>query len=115
MSVRPRIITGVFLLITLVVVASTLVTYLFGNRMLRVHAREKLRREVISQLNQLESTVKDAETGQRGFIITGEERNLEPLNDAEERLPRDIQKFESMSHIDISAEEVGKVAQLVRQ
>ncbi len=37
---------------------------------------------VLRNLEQLLSTMKDAETGQRGFIITGEERYLEPYNSA---------------------------------
>ena len=41
--------------------------------------REALRRE------QLLSTLTDAETGQRGFIITGDERYLQPYNDAVKR------------------------------
>ena len=47
--------------------------------------REALRREVIAQLDQLLSTLTDAETGQRGFIITGDERYLQPYNDAVKR------------------------------
>src|ERR1035441_5134192 len=37
---------------------------------------------VLDNLEQLLSTMKDAETGQRGFVITGEERYLEPYNSA---------------------------------
>ena len=33
------------------------------------------------QLEALLSSVKDAETGQRGFLLTGEERYLEPYTD----------------------------------
>jgi CheY-like chemotaxis protein/signal transduction histidine kinase/CHASE3 domain sensor protein len=38
--------------------------------------------EVITALNQLLSTVQDAETGQRGFLLTGNNRYLEPYNSA---------------------------------
>jgi methyl-accepting chemotaxis protein len=37
---------------------------------------------VLDNLEQLLSTMKDAETGQRGFVITGEEHYLEPYNSA---------------------------------
>src|SRR5258707_9361644 len=37
---------------------------------------------VLENLEQLLSTMKDAETGQRGFVITGEERYLDPYNTA---------------------------------
>jgi signal transduction histidine kinase/CheY-like chemotaxis protein/CHASE3 domain sensor protein len=38
--------------------------------------------QVIEQLATLQSTLKDAETGQRGFLLTGEERYLEPYANA---------------------------------
>jgi methyl-accepting chemotaxis protein len=37
---------------------------------------------VLENLEKLLSTMKDAETGQRGFLVTGEERYLEPYNAA---------------------------------
>jgi len=43
---------------------------------------------VIGKLEELLSQLKDAETGQRGFIITGEERYLEPYNTAAVRIDR---------------------------
>src|SRR5580658_4855067 len=38
--------------------------------------------EVITALDQLLSTVQDAETGQRGFLLTGNNRYLDPYNNA---------------------------------
>jgi methyl-accepting chemotaxis protein len=38
--------------------------------------------QVLEDLETLVSTLKDAETGQRGYVITGEERYLEPYNAA---------------------------------
>jgi len=38
--------------------------------------------EVLSQLDALLSTLKDAETGQRGYLLTGEDTYLEPYADA---------------------------------
>jgi len=39
--------------------------------------------EVLEKLEQVLSLLKDAETGQRGFILTGEERYLEPFDKVE--------------------------------
>src|SRR5271156_4880674 len=53
---------------------------------------------VIENLEQLISTMKDAETGQRGFVITGEDRYLEPYNSALEQVPqifKDVQELTS--------------------
>ncbi len=38
--------------------------------------------EVLNGLASILSSLKDAETGQRGLVITGEERYLEPYNEA---------------------------------
>jgi CheY-like chemotaxis protein/CHASE3 domain sensor protein len=44
----------------------------------------------IQQLDGLLSKLSDAETGQRGFLLTGEERYLEPYNAARAALPGDL-------------------------
>jgi CheY-like chemotaxis protein/signal transduction histidine kinase len=46
--------------------------------------------EVLGQLESLLSTLKDAETGQRGFLLTGEESYLQPYTDAREALAGEI-------------------------
>ena len=43
--------------------------------------------EVIQQLQRVRTGLVDAETGQRGFLLTGEERYLEPYNGAISELP----------------------------
>src|ERR1700736_3527312 len=43
--------------------------------------------EVIAQLQTVLSTVKDAETGQRGYLLTGRESYLEPHTEARGALP----------------------------
>jgi CHASE3 domain sensor protein len=42
--------------------------------------------EVLAQLNTVLSTLKDAETGQRGYLLTGEESYLEPFTTAKSAL-----------------------------
>ena len=86
MAVRARVILTVFWLTGVVVVASIIATFWFGNRVLEAQAREELRREGIARIDQLESTISDAETGQRGFVITGDEAYLQPFNQASEHL-----------------------------
>jgi methyl-accepting chemotaxis protein len=41
---------------------------------------------VLEQLSLVQSGLKDAETGQRGFLITGEERYLEPYNTSRQKV-----------------------------
>ena len=46
--------------------------------------------EVLEAVDMVVISLKDAETGQRGFVITGEERYLEPYNGALERIDEEI-------------------------
>jgi methyl-accepting chemotaxis protein len=46
--------------------------------------------QVLEAREQILASLKDAETGQRGFIITGEPRYLEPYNNAVAKLPQEI-------------------------
>lgn len=41
---------------------------------------------VIKDLNQILSLVKDAETGQRGYLLTGQKQFLEPYNDSKKKI-----------------------------
>ena len=43
--------------------------------------------EVLARLEAVLSTLKDAETGQRGYLLTGEANYLEPYREAVDRLP----------------------------
>jgi CheY-like chemotaxis protein/signal transduction histidine kinase/CHASE3 domain sensor protein len=43
--------------------------------------------EVMAQLESLQSSLKDAETGERGFLLTGDETYLDPYNRARAALP----------------------------
>ena len=110
---RPRLITGVFTITMFVVISSTALTYWFGNRVLEAHAREQARRELIYNLDQLISAIKDAETGQRGFIITGDYNYLHPYNDAVENLPRLLQELAAMQRMGISDSEIEVVRKLI--
>src|ERR1700729_4206525 len=46
--------------------------------------------ELLGRLEGLLSTLKDAETGQRGFLLTGEESYLAPYTDAKDALPNEF-------------------------
>ena len=53
--------------------------------------------EVIAQAQLLLSTIKDAETGQRGYLLTGAERYLEPYTTARARLAANMQRLRELS------------------
>src|SRR6266404_7964978 len=54
--------------------------------------RVTLTLEVLEHLESILSLVKDAETGQRGFLLTGEDPYLEPNINAKAQLPEAFRK-----------------------
>ena len=110
---RHRLIGGVFALTAAVVVSSTLITFYFGNRVLTGHGHEAIRRETMADLDQVESTMKDAETGQRGFLISGDDRYLEPYRDATARLPTLLKVMRSSRSNHLSAEDLALLTRLI--
>jgi signal transduction histidine kinase/CheY-like chemotaxis protein/CHASE3 domain sensor protein len=52
--------------------------------------------EVLGHLEGLLSTLKDAETGQRGFLLTGEESYLVPYTDAKDALPEEFKAMRAL-------------------
>jgi CHASE3 domain sensor protein len=53
--------------------------------------------EVLERIAGVMSLLKDAETGQRGYVITGEESYLEPYNNAVEGLPKLVQELRELT------------------
>ena len=53
--------------------------------------------EVVEQLQGLLSSVKDAETGQRGYLLTGSEQYLEPYNTAKSSLPGKLKSVRELT------------------
>ena len=53
--------------------------------------------EVQRQLEAVFSSAKDAETGQRGFLLTGEERYLEPYVNARAALPGELKTLRGLT------------------
>jgi CheY-like chemotaxis protein/signal transduction histidine kinase/CHASE3 domain sensor protein len=72
---------GVALAILFFIVSGT-VSYLNVQMLRRDNAAILHSHDVIAALDDLLSTVQDAETGQRGFLLTGNDRYLEPYDDA---------------------------------
>jgi signal transduction histidine kinase/CheY-like chemotaxis protein/CHASE3 domain sensor protein len=78
----------------LAVLAITLFSYrsLQGRRVAATQVARSLR--VAQQLEATLSTVKDAETGQRGYLLTGEERYAEPFERARTRVRMELDGLE---------------------
>lgn len=52
---------------------------------------------VLTELEATLSTLKDAETGQRGYLLTGEERYLEPYHSAIARINQQVVKLQQLT------------------
>jgi signal transduction histidine kinase/CheY-like chemotaxis protein/CHASE3 domain sensor protein len=76
-----------FLLALTAVVAIALVSYLSLQATISASRNLTQSVEVLGQLNSVLSTLKDAETGQRGYLLTGDESYLEPYSSAVAALP----------------------------
>ena len=76
-----------FLLALTAVVAIALVSYLSLQATISASRNLTQSVEVLGQLNTVLSTLKDAETGQRGYLLTGDEGYLEPYSSAVAALP----------------------------
>jgi len=93
---RLSVITGFFLLL-LVLVANALIT----RRQLRVQESNEAwvfhTQQVRLELSQTESLVKDAETGQRGFLYTGDPKYLAPYDQAITELGSHIDRLAQLT------------------
>jgi CheY-like chemotaxis protein/signal transduction histidine kinase/CHASE3 domain sensor protein len=87
----------------LAVVAIILIT-LFSMRELR--ARTNARQlvvhsfDVVQQLQALDLAVRDAETGQRGFLLTGDEGYLQPYESAQAVIPGELETLRRLTTAD---------------
>jgi PAS domain S-box-containing protein len=52
--------------------------------------------DILDSTERVLSRILDAETGQRGFLLTGEDRYLEPYNEARQALPRELATLNSL-------------------
>ena len=67
--------------------------------------------EVLAAANQLERLVIDVETGQRGFVITGQERFLDPWRNAQRALPEASRRLERLTADDAQHEQAVLIGQ----
>ncbi|HTW87037.1 MAG TPA: CHASE3 domain-containing protein [Candidatus Binataceae bacterium] len=70
----------------------------------------------IGQLEGTLSTLKDAETGQRGYLLTGEEKYLQPYDRAVTQLPQELKALHAEAKTgEVSADEIALLLRLTSQ
>src|SRR3954466_12900591 len=72
----------IFGLMAAVLLVSTSIAYWFGLRALDASRTLIQYQSIIHTIDDTVSTLRDAETGQRGFLLTGDEQYLKPYHSA---------------------------------
>lgn len=96
--------------IALVVIAGAVLSY-HGHSLL-VESRQRVdhTHQVLAALNRLFISIEDAETGQRGYIITGDDAYLEPYQNAIEQAPRHFKTLDGL--LDATPKQAVRLTQL---
>ena len=104
MSIGARIGAG-FAVGMAIIVAIGVSAYVSTQRLLEANRWVTHTHEVIEGLEHVLSVLKDAETGQRGFVLTGEERYLEPYNAADGQVQHDIDALVALTRDNAAQQE----------
>ncbi|MBI3829534.1 MAG: PAS domain S-box protein [Planctomycetes bacterium] len=111
-----RIVGFIFLAAAVLLVASTIFVYQVG--LIRIHAQGEMASHllVLQQLDEFLSFVKDTETGQRGYLLTGDEPYLQPYTNGRAQVQT---KLDGIQRLALSSklpkDKVERVAALTRQ
>lgn len=79
-----------FLLSILILVVVGLITFRNTKELVATTEARRHANEVLGEIHRISYLLKDAETSQRGFVITGEDRYLEPYTVAARLLPTEL-------------------------
>jgi CHASE3 domain sensor protein len=114
-SIETKIFAGFGVALILSVLIS-LATYLNHARLVETRRKVVETQEVLRSLKEILLTITDAETGTRGFILTGDEEFLDPFNKAAARLAPDVERVSTAARNDRSIQaRLGKLAELTRE
>src|SRR3954469_24583494 len=94
--VEKRIKLGTFL-IFLVLLVNSILSYQAARRVVRDEEWVRHTYQVITQLEAILSTIKDAESGERGYIITGSEADLQPYHAALSNIEGQVRSLEELT------------------
>ncbi|MBD2359608.1 response regulator [Anabaena minutissima FACHB-250] len=86
-----------FAISLLILTAIGLISYKSTKELIIASSREKHTYNVLSKIEGLSTQLNKAETGQRGYIITGEQRYLEPYLAATKLLEKKIAELENLT------------------
>ena len=93
-SLNSKVIGGYALALLMVLVIGA-VSYRSTSQFMVLSEDRRLTHENVSHLERLLSALKDAETGERGFVIAGKETFLEPYNNAQSAVGEQLGAIQS--------------------
>jgi len=112
MSQKSKLAT-IFITTGAVMLACLVAVFFMGRAAIEANRALTRYHVVISELQQTLSSLKDAETGQRGYLLTGEEKYLQPHDRAVTRIHQELATLESRARAgELSGSEVARLSQL---
>src|SRR6476646_1174655 len=97
-----RRVASTFVAVGCLLVLSIGVAYVVGQRALKLNGDLARESEAIRELEAFVSALKDAETGQRGYLLTGEEQYLDPFRAGEAEIKsksEELRRLVSSGHL----------------
>ncbi|HWE85397.1 MAG TPA: PAS domain S-box protein [Terracidiphilus sp.] len=89
-SRQRRLTTAMLGIASLVLIAFVGLSYRQWEQYRRANAEAERSREISTAIDGVLGSITEAEAGQRGFLLTGENRYLQPYNQAVQELPSDL-------------------------
>jgi signal transduction histidine kinase len=91
------LVPALLILVTVVVAVNAWIAFRAVNSLLGNEQWVEHTWQVINQVERIMGSAKDAETGTRGFLLTGEEDYLQPYHQALQDLPAELDRFEFLT------------------
>ena len=110
-----RSITSIFVVMAISIVATTAVLYYAGQKVIRMNHQVLIHRAAMGNLEEFISTLKDAETEQRGYIITGDPQYLDPHQDTFLNVRNALAHIQNLKMSDDSRKLMDSIATLTEE
>jgi PAS domain S-box-containing protein len=111
-----RSLKTIFVVMALLLAGSAVVMYWTSQTVARVNTRLVTTETALAGLEDVMSTIKDAETGQRGFLLTGKPEYLAPYNAAVARINAGLLKIDGInSSSEFSPKDAGQLRTLINE
>ncbi|PWU20128.1 MAG: hypothetical protein C5B50_04735 [Verrucomicrobia bacterium] len=113
---RGRSIALLFIAAAFLLVGNIIVVYKAGLRRIRAEERMSNSLVLLQKLDGFLSTLQDAETGQRGYLLTGEETYLQPYRQGQARAEEELKQLQRLADSgQLAKDKVARIASLSGQ